>query len=129
MLATTLLTGALAGALATAPMTFTMEVLHRRLPLPERYPLPPREVTMNIAARTGVKHRLRREERAEASLVAHFAYGALVGALYSALVDRVVRPSPLTGIIFGLGVWGASYLRPAPRAEPLPAGDAGAPAP
>ena len=43
-----LATGAMAGFLATIPMTIAMELLHRRLPWTQRYPLPPREITDDL---------------------------------------------------------------------------------
>ena len=41
--------GTLAGLTATAPMTAAMIAMHKALPAHERYPLPPRKVTMRVA--------------------------------------------------------------------------------
>ncbi len=93
--------GALAGTVATLPMTAAMNRLHRRLDKEDRYPLPPREIVGSVAP--GLP-----EDRArDASVVAHFAYGALCGAAIAA-VER--RPSQPSGIAAGVGIWLASYL-------------------
>lgn len=87
--------GALAGLVATAPMTLTMRALWETLPEPERYPAPPREI---VDRTTG--------GGATATLLSHFAYGGFCGALFAASGRRRVRD----GVAFGLGVWCASYL-------------------
>ena len=48
------LVGAAAGCAATVPMTWAMGELHHRLPAHERYPLPPRTVTMRAAGAASV---------------------------------------------------------------------------
>ena len=88
--------GSLAGLAATLPMTAAMGRLHRRLPENQRYALPPREI---VAAAGG-------PERPGATLLAHFGYGALTGALFALQPRR----SPLVGAGFGVAVWAASYL-------------------
>lgn len=101
-----MLTGAIAGLVATFAMTAAMRQLHRRLPPEERYPLPPRELTERImpeearrvAGESGV---------AEATVAAHFGYGAAAGA-FLPLVSR--RPSIATGGAYGVVVWLLSYL-------------------
>lgn len=94
------LEGALAGLVATLAMTAAMRRLHRRLPEGERYPLPPREIT----DRTGLSPLARHDRGALAN---HFAFGAGMGALYGALC---AKRSLGAGVLYGLGVWSASYL-------------------
>ena len=102
--------GLIAGTVATGPMTVAMLLWHRRLPRHERYPLPPREITMKLARRAGVAEEMTPEARSAATLLAHFAYGGAAGAIYGALIDEVpVRPV-LKGVGFGLLVWTGSYL-------------------
>jgi hypothetical protein len=93
--------GALAGLCATLVMTSAMERMHQRLPVGERYPLTPREITESVAPLRG--------ERAltTATLYAHFAYGAATGAIYGAVAPR---GGVVSGMLFGIGVWLASYL-------------------
>src|SRR4028119_2410751 len=76
------LVGGVAGFLATLPMTLTMVLLYRLLPRSERFPLPPRQITMKVADETGVKPHLSEGERTAATYVAHFGYGAAAGAVY-----------------------------------------------
>src|SRR5215213_4676353 len=96
-----LVCGALAGFVATAPMTATMERLHRKLSDEDRYPLPPREITSSILPE------LPNAAARDTSLVAHFAYGGLCGLLLAALKRR---PSLSFGVAGGLGIWLGSYF-------------------
>jgi uncharacterized membrane protein YagU involved in acid resistance len=103
--------GALAGCAATLPMTVVMELLHRRLPTSQREPLPPREITMQAVRPTGMTPDLDESERVGLTLASHFAYGAAMGCLYSALIkDALPIKGRGSGVTYGLGVWAASYL-------------------
>src|SRR5205085_2819495 len=75
--------GAVAGCVDTVPMTWAMEAMHRRLPQQERYPLPPRQITMRVAEKAGVKEDLDEEERLGLTLLPTSAWGR--------------RPAPCTG--------------------------------
>ena len=114
-LSSRLLTGALAGVVATAPMTAAMTHLHRGLAGRNRYPLPPREIVGSVAPP------LKGAAASDATIAAHFAYGALCGAAFAALSPK---PTIATGVAGGVGIWLASYfgwvpsiniLRPASR--------------
>lgn len=105
-----IVTGALAGFAATVPMTALMEVLHRQLPGHERYPLPPGEITSKVAEEAGVDQHLDQPRHLAVTLAAHFGYGAAVGAIYGPLSRLVPLPRPISGLIYGLGVWLTSYL-------------------
>jgi hypothetical protein len=108
------LAGAVAGFVATGAMTLVMQQLHRRLPVRERYPLPPRLITERIIAPPDAVS-------AGVTLAAHFAYGAATGALYPA-AKAVVGTAPATGgASFGVLVWAASYLGWIPAAGVLTA--------
>lgn len=107
--------GALAGALATVPMTVAMRTLHRALPPDEQYPLPP-EVLTAVAAESA---HVRAEPDAPGwewkTYAGHFGYGAAMGAAYAA-TQRYWRRNGLgvspmrRGMLYGLAVWGGSYL-------------------
>ena len=101
--------GAIAGCLATVPMTLVMELLHRQLPASERYPLPPSEI-LTATEQLGLGGKLQPPAHTAATLVAHFGYGALTGALYGLLARRITLPWLLTGVGFGMLVWAGSYL-------------------
>ena len=102
--------GFLSGFAATAPMTAVMLVMHRMLPWSERYALPPRKVTMNVADAAQVKHKMSAPQRDVATAAAHFGYGAGMGALYAAMEQKVPAPGVAKGIGWGLIVWSGSYL-------------------
>jgi hypothetical protein len=102
--------GAAAGCAATVPMTLAMEALHEELPPAERYPLPPRTVTMRVAEKTGVKDQLDEDERTQLTLVSHFGMGTAMGALYGPVSRLIPLPEPLSGAAFGLAVWAGNYL-------------------
>lgn len=102
--------GALAGTIATVPMTVFMLLMGRILPKWQHYDLPLEELTDELAERAGVKEHLEKPELVAVALIAHFGYGAATGALYPLFAKSVSFPSILKGIVFGLGVWAVSYL-------------------
>lgn len=82
-------------------MTAAMHRLHRRLGRRNRYPLPPREIVgAAIPGLPGVP-------ATDATLVAHFAYGAASGALLAAVARK---PTIGEGMAGGLAIWVASYM-------------------
>ena len=91
--------GTLAGITATLAMTAAMRRLDRLLPAEQRYPLPPRELTQRTAPG------LDNTRLAEATVAAHFGYGAAAGVLY-AFLPRKLQAGPAYGVL----VWGLSYL-------------------
>ncbi len=102
--------GAVAGAAATIPMTLAMAAMHRRLPLWQRYRLPPRTITLRLANRVGIGRHLDEPARSAATVAGHFGYGALVGAVYAVTCGARRERPVVAGAAFGLAVWGASYL-------------------
>ncbi len=102
--------GAMAGFLATVPMSVAMGALHRRLPREDRRPLPPRKVMMRLAGALGLRQGMGERQRQVATAAGHFAYGAAGGALYARLCNALALPLALGGPAFGLAVWAASYL-------------------
>ena len=103
-------TGFIAGVVATGPMTVAMILWHRSLPVNERYPLPPREITMKLAQATGLSDLMSSEMRSAATLVSHFGYGGGAGALYGAVADEIPGPAIAKGVAAGLLLWTISYL-------------------
>ena len=100
-----LLIGGIAGFVGTMAMTAAMRRMHRHLPAKERYPLTPREIVDSTAAQARVE--LPGEAAKDITTAAHFAYGALMGAMISAMNPRPSRP---TGAAAGLAIWLASYM-------------------
>jgi hypothetical protein len=101
-----LVLGALAGLVGTAAMTVAMRALHRRLPSQQRYSLPPREIIQEVLPDTA-ERRITEDHRQTLTMAAHFGYGAATGALYAAARPR---GNPGLGALYGVLVWGASYL-------------------
>lgn len=95
--------GAIAGFCATMAMTIAMRALARELDPVDRYPLPPREIIQDLVPAGG----------RTMTVLAHFGFGALAGALYGLLPRRV------TGLLYGPAVWAASYLGWVPAAHLL----------
>ena len=102
--------GALAGAIATAPMTAAMFVMHRLLPRRERYPLPPSEITAKVEEEVGLDEHVDERQHIVLTLLGHFGYGAAAGAVYAPLASRMPLPPVASGIAYALAVWTASYL-------------------
>ncbi|MBV9691212.1 MAG: hypothetical protein JO202_16050 [Ktedonobacteraceae bacterium] len=103
------LDGALAGLIATGPMTLFMLATQRLLPKGHQYALPPEIITGELAQRMNVRPNLNKPQLLGATLVSHFGYGAGMGILYSPL-SKLPLPSALKGVLFGVMVWAASYL-------------------
>ena len=104
-LTTRLLLGGIAGFVATLPMTTTVRTIHRRLPKPERYPAPPRELIDSLA--DGIGARPSDQTARDLTLSSHYAYGAACGAAIAAVAPR---PTMAAGAAAGLAVWAGSYL-------------------
>jgi uncharacterized membrane protein YagU involved in acid resistance len=102
--------GIFCGLIATIPMTVVMNSLFRKLPKREKYPLPPRHITMNLSDAVGIKDLLNEDEKRELTYLCHFGYGATVGGIYGLLKDRLAGNSVSKGVAFGLSVWAVSYL-------------------
>lgn len=108
-------TGALAGAIATVPMTLFMLGMHQLLPKWQRYALPPEQITDELAGKADVN--MNKTQRLGAAFTSHFGYGSSMGSLYGAVAKRIPIPPVLKGTAFGLLVWAASYLGWLPAME------------
>lgn len=106
--------GSIAGAIATLPMTLFMLLMHQTLPMWQKYPLPPERITTQIAKRLKIGRRMDKPQRVGAALVVHFGYGSNMGMIYAPLARRAPLPPVLKGALFGMLVWGGSYLGIAP---------------
>ena len=104
------LKGALAGFVATLPMTIFMLATQRFLPKRQQYELPPEMITKELAHRAHVRHHLNKQLILGATTASHFGYGAAMGAAYGPLQKRVPLPTIAQGVLYGLLVWAASYL-------------------
>jgi uncharacterized membrane protein YagU involved in acid resistance len=110
---------ALAGFVATAPMTAVMWALDRGL-RNRRERLPPEQITRNVAKKTRLDRRLGGRTKKAVSWLSHFAFGTASGAGYSILPRKLGVAPPVKGTAYGLLVWALSYLGWLPAARILP---------
>lgn len=99
--------GALAGLLATFPMSLWM-LIARALGL-YRVP-PPAQITAEVEAKSGASDHLPREGFNARWVVSHFAYGALLGAVYAFARPVLPRRTAAAGLVFGVAMWAGNYL-------------------
>jgi uncharacterized membrane protein YagU involved in acid resistance len=107
--------GALAGTVATVPMTLFIHAMDRMVPHEERGELPPRQITEEIDERANAEKRASKTTLDVTSGIAHFGFGAATGAIYGSVAERVPLSATATGIGFGLAVWAASYAGALPE--------------
>ena len=105
-----LTSGAVAGMVATAPMTVIMKGVHAMLPWWQRQAIPPRQITRRLARSIGVDREMEAPQETAATYLNHFAYGTGAGAAYGAIEAHIPAPAVAKGIAYGLGVWALSYL-------------------
>ncbi len=105
------LAGAIAGLLATVPMTAVMIAGKRFLPRRSQDPLPPVQITKNALRAVDLDDELSREQELALTAVNHFAFGGSAGAVYGSLCrPRSAADAVTSGYVYGLGVWSCSYL-------------------
>ena len=104
-----ILLGGIAGVIGTYAMTLAKILLFAGLPRRERYPLPPREITQDVAERLAGQPLHDEQSLMTGTIAAHFGFGALCGMLFTGLNLHRRRPV-LNGVGFGLSVWVVSYL-------------------
>lgn len=104
-----LIRGAIAGAVATLPMTATIESVNRSLPPRQQRHLPPRQITEELARRTGTERDAGEKGLDLATMASHFAFGAAMGAGYGLIAERLRLSPAIGGIGFGLAVWASNY--------------------
>src|SRR5690242_13597729 len=102
--------GAVAGLLATFPMTIFMLMAWKRLPDREKYPLPPRLITRNVVKQVGSPQKLGNRNLTALTLLLHFLYGALTGSVYGTLEQWIPLRRSIKGSLYGVSVWSGSYL-------------------
>src|SRR5947209_12443092 len=104
------LRGALAGFIATAPMTVFMLITQRFLPKGQQYELPPELIIKELAHRAHVRWHMSKTLILVVTLLSHFGYGAAMGTLYSPLDKKLPLPAVVKGVVFGVVVWACSYF-------------------
>jgi uncharacterized membrane protein YagU involved in acid resistance len=104
-----ILVGLAAGFVGTAAMTVAMELMFRLLPPRQQAPLPPRQITGRLAEQSGIRRYWDEDDIFAATLLAHFGYGSLGGAIYTLVAERLPLRASVKGSLFGLVVWTGSY--------------------
>ena len=105
-----MLQGAVAGLLATFPMTIFMLLAWKRLPEREKYPLPPRLITRKLVKQVEPPEELGNTNLTALTLLLHFLYGAMTGSLYGTLEERIPLHQSVKGSLYGVSIWSGSYL-------------------
>lgn len=102
----TLARGALAGTIATVPMTAVMGIGKAAgwMVTP-----PPKQIAAEAQQETGIRSEIGHPAFTVAWLGAHFAFGAGCGALFAGGRQFLPYSSPPAGMIFGAGIWAAAY--------------------
>src|SRR5215216_1955537 len=102
--------GAVAGALATVPMTFAILGMQRVLPFKDRIrELPFAQVTRRVETKMPISDNLLRRLHPLVVAAGHFGFGASAGAVYGTFCSSRTN-SRFPGSAFGLTVWGLSYM-------------------
>jgi uncharacterized membrane protein YagU involved in acid resistance len=121
------ISGAVAGLVASLPMAAVMMGLNRLLPshgrtiIEPHRALPPKEITLEVAERIGVKDAVRPGRRWGAvTWLGHMGYGAATASLYPMLTRRLNAPNVVRGMLFAMLVWAGSYLGWLPAFDVLP---------
>ncbi len=115
-----LIRGAMAGIGATIIMSVAMAAA-KALGLIEE--TPPKEITSRAEKAVGMGPDARSgPDFAVRWVLAHFGYGTFCGAVYAVLRRLIPGGAVVSGIVFGLLVWGVSYLGflPALKLYPWP---------
>ena len=103
-------TGAVAGFIATIPMTIFMLATQPFLPHGQRYDLPPEIIIKELAHRLHVRYRMSKPQLVTVTLVSHFGYGTTMGVIFGSIGPDTLPASLVQGSLFGLLIWAASYL-------------------
>lgn len=119
---------AIGGLVAAVPMLVVMDLLNHLLPgHSKEHRLPPMKITTRVAKMAGGTRHVSNPSENVGGFFAHLGFGAIMGAIYGALVRKGVPASMVTGAGFGLFVWVASYagwlplngILPPPQRRPL----------
>src|SRR5581483_8802454 len=90
--------------------TAAMLAMKQRLPVVQRYPLPPRRIVGRVAQWLGIRKDMNKQNLNALTGVAHFGYGAAAGSLYGPVGLALPVPGILSSVVWGLLVWAGSYL-------------------
>lgn len=105
--------GLVGGLLAAGAMSLAHRVLAERSPEAQAGPSSrPEDPTVKVASEATrlAGYRLRKEHKASAGSIVHYAFGAVVGALYGATAEIAPRAKTALGLPFGAAVWLGAHV-------------------
>ena len=118
------LAGFVGGLLAAGAMSLAHRLVGEMIPKPEAPPAQQQEdSTVKVASQALrlVGRSLDESDNPLAGTIVHYAFGAVVGAVYGALADVVPRVTAAVGLPFGVAVWLGAHVIAVPAlglAEP-----------
>jgi hypothetical protein len=99
------LRGAIAGVLATAPMSAVMMGAKQLGLMGE---MPPEKITAKLLKRTPISPSEKHQDALATAL--HFGFGSAAGALFGVIAPkRLIARIPM-GMTYGAAIWGVSYM-------------------
>ena len=108
----TMIRGALAGLAGTAVMTLMMKKAAPKIVPEEMRPdkFPPKRAVEWAEEQAGEPNALTESQETKAAMGAHFTYGSGAGVVYGLLREQMGGiPAPLSGMLFGVGLWAVSF--------------------
>jgi len=109
--------GAIAGLVATLPMTIFMRLAWKQLPEQEKYALPPRQITRKLIKPV---RKLNEPKQRVLALFLHFVFGMGAGLVYGVVEQKIPLPHGVKAPLAGMAVWTGSYLGWIPALGILP---------
>lgn len=101
--------GAAAGVIATAAMSVFMKAWQSAVPRERDEAIPPREPVEAVAEKLDVWDEMPPASRSALTWLSHFGYGTTMGIAYAGGRSDLGGPPAVSGALFGLGVWAASW--------------------
>ena len=115
---TRILRGAVAGALATAPMTALM-VGAKQFGLMGG--MPPEKITSSLLRRSGIRPSEAQQDAV--ATVLHVGFGTAAGAVFGIVAPKRLIARVPVGMAYGAAIWGVSYMGWVPAFGLMPAAD------
>ena len=101
--------GIVSGLIATAVMTLWMMVLQEAIPTERHRRLPPGDVAMGVAQKTGIAGKMDEPAKKAAIGISHFGFGIAASLLYALLFGPFQYLNVWSGILFGSLIYLISY--------------------
>lgn len=109
--------GAAAGVLATAAMSVFMKAWQLAMPRERGKAIPPGEPVQGAAEKLDVWRKLPPASRTGLTWLSHFGYGTTMAVAYAGARQEIGGPAAVSGALYGLGLWGASWGAWLPAAD------------